>query len=414
MLSKRFLSAAIGVLALFAAVLLSMREEPTAAPRVAAAAVVQPKKIVPPPPPAEPAPPPAAPSAETPPLVESGEADVEKRVRVLAAELASMWTRDPDQLVSTVEYASRTAETSPSVSLLLAIAHAETNGKILDVSEAGAVGLAQATPVAYLQEGFSGPLYVTPDYLVGARAYIMKKPLGDADTIASMLVKKRDAASRRKARRLLEAARDLRLEGVDELELLRPYAPALFYTRIAEADEHNKRALDELERLIEKGNEAQLKAYRDRTRREYRALLKLQRESWTRYYKELAAKRDAILAREFGGDLDVVKKTRAYEAGEILGRELDERFAPTAMATFLVRHLERKATQARDLGVAESRVDEITAALYNGGSPNVRRMLAGLMSSLPETQKYMKKVPATARRLEARLGHAQGTSLAAR
>ena len=46
-----------------------------------------------------------------------------------------------------------------------------------------AVGLAQATPVAYHQEKMEGKLFVTADYLIGSRAYIMKKPLGDADTI---------------------------------------------------------------------------------------------------------------------------------------------------------------------------------------------------------------------------------------
>ena len=42
----------------------------------------------------------------------------------------------------------------------------------------------------------------------------------------------------------------------------------------------------------------------------------------------------------------------------------------------------------------------MTAALYNGGSHNVKRMLAGLIRTLPETEKYMKKVPATRRRLD--------------
>jgi hypothetical protein len=42
----------------------------------------------------------------------------------------------------------------------------------------------------------------------------------------------------------------------------------------------------------------------------------------------------------------------------------------------------------------------MTAALYNGGSHNVKRMLAGLIRTLPETEKYMRKVPATRRRLD--------------
>ena len=44
--------------------------------------------------------------------------------------------------------------------------------------------------------------------------------------------------------------------------------------------------------------------------------------------------------------------------------------------------------------------EAMTAALYNGGSHNVKRMLAGLIRTLPETEKYMRKVPATRRRLD--------------
>jgi hypothetical protein len=86
-----------------------------------------------------------------------------------------------------------------------------------------------------------------------------------------------------------------------------------------------------------------------------------------------------------------------------LAGELDERFSAKQMAAFLVRHLERKAEEARKLTDPDDdrRVEEMTAALYNGGSHNVKRMLAGLIASLPETQKYMKKVPATRRRLDA-------------
>ena len=42
----------------------------------------------------------------------------------------------------------------------------------------------------------------------------------------------------------------------------------------------------------------------------------------------------------------------------------------------------------------------MTAALYNGGAHNVKRMLAGLIASLPETERYMRNVPATRRRLD--------------
>jgi len=70
------------------------------------------------------------------------------------------------------------------------------------------------------------------------------------------------------------------------------------------------------------------------------------------------------------------------------------------MAAFLVRHLEHKAEEARTLARRERDVEEMTAALYNGGSHNVKRMLAGLIASLPETEKYRKKVPAMRRRLD--------------
>src|SRR5215212_11078402 len=147
-------------------------------------------RVEPPLPVAIPEPPPAPPSSETPTLVEASDQKIDRRVNALARELGKMWTRNPDELVVVIDDAAGSTPSSPSVTLLLAIAHAETNGKILDVSEAGAVGLAQATPVAYHQEGFDGKLFVTADYLIGSRAYIMKKPLGDADTIASMVVEK--------------------------------------------------------------------------------------------------------------------------------------------------------------------------------------------------------------------------------
>jgi hypothetical protein len=52
----------------------------------------------------------------------------------------------------------------------------------------------------------------------------------------------------------------------------------------------------------------------------------------------------------------------------------------------------------------------MTAALYNGGSHNVKRMIVGLISSLPETQRYMKKVPATRRRLDRSLATLQSSN----
>ena len=158
----------------------------------------------------------APPSATLPTLVQSGDAAVDARVKTLAAELGRMWTRDPEQLVRVIENATRSSSSPPPDTLLLAIAHAETNGHILDVSEAGAVGLAQATPIAYLEEGFTGALFMTDDYLIGARAYIMKKPLGDADTIATLVIERPRVATRERAKKLLASAKRLRRVGVDQ------------------------------------------------------------------------------------------------------------------------------------------------------------------------------------------------------
>ena len=355
---------------------------------------------------AVPAPPPlpaAEPSAAVPTLVEAGREHIERRVNALAGALSRMWTRNPEELVTVVDAASREATVSPSVTLLLAIAHAETNGQILDVSEAGAVGLAQATPIACRQEGFDGKLYVTDDYVIGARAYITKKPLGDADTIASLIVARDDAKNRRRAKRLLQSALELRLEGVDELDLLGPYASPEFFTKLSAAKHHNLNTLRELERLLDRGRRSHLRVFRDHVRREYRDLKRVQVESWRRYQLDLIARRDSLLEKRFGADAKQIKTLMPYEAGEYLAVELDERFSAKQMAAFLVRHLERKTEEARTLTDPDDdrRVEEMTAALYNGGSHNVKRMLAGLIASLPETQNSMKKVPATRRRLDA-------------
>lgn len=355
-----------------------------------------------PPPVFVPEPPPAEPSREVPTLVQVSNEQTELRIKALAHEMADMWTRDPEKLVVAIDDAARSTPSAPSVTLLLAIAHAETNGMILDVSEAGAVGLAQATPVAYRQEGMDGKLFVTSDYLIGSRAYIMKKPLGDADTIASMVVDKDTAAVRKKAKRLLESAKDLRREGINELDLLSPYGSKRYYARIAEMDQHNKAVLNRLGKLLENGTRAELRTFRNEVRTEYRALKQTQLASWVRYQKELIAERDTMLEKHFGMDARIVKKSMAYEASEYLGEHLDDRFSAKSMARFLVCHLDRKGVEARKLakGASEKRIEEMTAALYNGGSHNVKRMLVGLIRTLPETEKYMKKVPATRRRLD--------------
>jgi hypothetical protein len=347
-----------------------------------------------------PEPPPAEPSAEVPTLLQVSNEQTDQRVKALAAEMADMWTRNPEELVVAIDDAARSMPSAPSVTLLLAIAHAETNGKILDVSEAGAVGLAQATPVAYLQENFEGKLFVTKDYLIGSRAYIMKKPLGDADTIASLIVTKDTAATRKKAKRLLKSAKELRREGIDELDLLAPYASKKYFARIEEMDEHNRVTLNRLGKLLETGSKAQLRAFRNETRKEYRALKATQLDTWARYQKELIAERDAMLQKHFAMNHELVKKSMAYEASEYLGAHLDDRFSAKSMSRFLVRHLDRKGNEARKLAKSEKDIEQMTAALYNGGSHNVKRMLAGLIRTLPETEKYMRKVPATRRRLD--------------
>jgi hypothetical protein len=336
-------------------------------------------------------------------------AEPSRNVPTLAGELASMWTRNPEELVNVVEDAAKSDPRSPSVTLLLAIAHAETNGEILDVSEAGAVGLAQATPVAIRQEELDGKMFVTADYLTGSRAYIMKKPLGDADTIASMLLTRDDAKRRARAKRLLTSAFELRREGVDELALLERFATPRYAKSVDAADAHNLARLRELKKLLPQHDKRALRRYRDNVRGEYRSLKQTQVVAWKRYQDDLIAARDRVLEEHFGRSAALIKKERPYEAGEYLASELDLRFSARQMAAFLVRHLERKSEEARRLADSDDddRIEEMTAALYNGGSHNVKRMLAGLIASLPETQHYMRKVPQTRRRLDATIARVE-------
>jgi hypothetical protein len=307
-----------------------------------------------------------------------------------------------------VEVIADLAEDQPlpvPATYLLSIAWSETRGKILAVSPAGAAGLAQATPAAYLSEGFDGKLFVTNDYLMGTRAYIMKKPLGDALTITAPLLKRNTAATRKRARALTARAIELRREGMDELEALRPVANQIFFRRIAEAEAHNLATLRELDRLIGRGApRSEVKRFRARVQRDYTYLRNMQRNRWEKYGKELSNRRDALLRAKFKQSPATVIRTKPYEAGEYLGRTLDARFSPTQMAKFLAVHLETKQQQARALGIEEDKLASWTAALYNGGAVNIRRMRAGLISSLRETQKYMKAVPARTARLDRALG----------
>src|SRR5205085_65877 len=201
--------------------------------------------------------------------------------------------------------------------------------------------LAQATPVAIRQEDLAGKMFVTPDYLTGSRAYIMKKPLGDADTIASMLLTKDDAKRRARAKRLLDSAFALRREGVDELALLERFASPKFAASVEAADAHNLARLRELKKLVaQRDNKRALKRYRDEVRSEYRALKQTQMATWKRYQDDLIIARDRALEEHFGRSAALVKKERPYEAGEYLASTLDLRFSAQQMAAFLVRHLE--------------------------------------------------------------------------
>lgn len=319
----------------------------------------------------------------------------------LAAEMSKWITRHPRELVEVIANLAETRPLPLPPTYLLSIAWSETRGKVLAVSPAGAAGLAQATPAAYLSEGLGGKLFVNNDYLMGTRAYIMKKPLGDALTISGRLLKKNTPTERRRVAKLVAHAIDLRREGMEELEALRPVANATFFKRIADGEAYNLKTLRELEQLVDRGApRAELKRFNSRVQRDYTYLRNLQRTGWARYEKALTARRDALLRKEYGQSAAAVITSRPYEAGEFLGEALDARFSPTHMAEFLAAHLETKQQQARELGIAEDGLDAWTAALYNGGAVNIKRMRAGLIGTLTETQKYMKAVPARMARLE--------------
>ncbi|MGA7616237.1 MAG: hypothetical protein WBX15_13765 [Thermoanaerobaculia bacterium] len=317
--------------------------------------------------------------------------------KALTSELAQWKTRHPAKLVHVLRTTVDQQNSPIPLNYLLAIAWTETRGKVLAISPAGAAGLAQATPAAYLSEGGNGKLYVTNAYLIGTRAYIMKKPLNDADRIASMLIRRNDAKTRRNAKRLLASAQKLRRVGMGELEALRPVANDVFYRHITAADAHNREALAELGRLIDhRASRRSLIRYRNRIRRDYRYLRNLQRAGWSKYQRQLTSRRDAILRQHYHAKPDTIIQQHPYEAGEYLGKVLDVRFSPQAMAAFLSQHLTTKQQEATRLGVPHSGLDEWTAALYNAGEVNITRLRAGLIRSLSETTHYMKRVPARA------------------
>jgi hypothetical protein len=318
--------------------------------------------------------------------------------RAMAVELDRLQTRHASELVSVISSASQEPSAIPP-SFLLSIAFAETRGRVLAVSPAGAAGLAQATPAAFLMEGFGGPLYITNQYLIGTRAYIMKKPLGDAVGIAERVID--GESTHAEALELLARAKELRRVGIDELEALEPRAPEVFMQRVNAADEYNEEVLDKLGRLLAaRASKARLESFRDGVRKEYRTLLRVQQVNWKRYGESLEGERNRILARHFGGEPAKVMLERPYEAGEVLGERLDARFSPTRMAEFLAVHAQTKRQQAMALGVPEEELEAWTAALYNGGLVNVTRMRAGLMGSIRETENYMQKVPEMRARLD--------------
>lgn len=320
--------------------------------------------------------------------------DNEERAK-LAREMARWKTRHPRQLVEVIADLAEKQPLPLPPTFLLSIAWSETRGKVLAISPAGAAGLAQATPSAYLSEGLDGKVFMTTDYLTGTRAFIMKKPLGDALTIVAPLIRKNTPANRERAAKLVAEAVRLRQEGMDELEALRPVANEVFFRRIAEGDAHNLATLEQLGKLIERGAPPkETKAFQKRVQRDYTYLRNLQRNGWAKYAKALAAERDALLRARFGQSPAAVIATRPYEAGEYLAQTLDARFSPVEMAEFLAAHLSTKQQQARELGVADEDLAAWTAALYNGGAVNVKRMQAGLIGSLRETDKYMRAVPA--------------------
>jgi hypothetical protein len=336
----------------------------------------------------------AAPRAQKPdPVLSDPRFPLDPEGRVLARTLADLWTRDAGRLVSVLGAAYSERPIEVPLTFMLAIAHAETNGRILIVSTAGAVGLAQATPIAYVREGGTGKLYVTDDYATGAWAYIMKKPLNDADHIATILAADPSDSTRAQCIRLLDAAFDYREEGIDELSVLSIWAGPGFEQRIAAARAENERVLEELRDLIAGGaGPTQLIPFRDMARERYRALRDLQRITWTAYQRDLVQRRDALLKEN--------PAANAYEAGEMLAQELDARFSPSEMARFLRDHIQTKTNEAKAIVADGAQLERITAGLYNGGAHNLKRMQAGLITRLPETENYMVKVPATRRKLD--------------
>lgn len=351
-------------------------------------------------------------AVEEPPLAEETVVEETERVAVepvqevqlpfrrepVIDEMRRLWIRDPELLLETLENA-RSKHEQPPLAFLLAIAHAETNGRPLLASEAGAVGLAQATPTAFLIEEQDGPLFVTRSYVDGMRAYVMKKPIGDAVAAVSAALGERRLPPASAFGLIIEARR-LRDVGVDEVRLLERWYEGSLEEALLADQRRNDAILDEAERVIREGDEKTMRRFRDATRDEYRSLMAFQQRSWKRYYDELCARRDALLVEEYGTSSKELRGIMAYNAGEYLARVFDARFSPSQSAAFLVRHLDRKISEARSLEESSDDLTSLAAALYNGGAHNVLRMRVGLIESLRETERYSEKVPSTRRRIE--------------
>src|SRR5437762_1511445 len=110
-----------------------------------------------------------------------------------------------------------------------------------------------SSEVPILSEAARAEIEQREHALAGSRAYIMKKPLGDADTIASIVIANDTAKTRARAQRLLDSAMKLRREGVDELYLLELFGTDRYFNLIKNADQNNERTLRRLRHLLDMG-----------------------------------------------------------------------------------------------------------------------------------------------------------------
>lgn len=310
----------------------------------------------------------------------------------LARRLSGMWTRDSAALVRLVSDARELEGSGLATELILAVAHAETNGRPWLVSEAGAVGLAQATPAAWIDEGFGGKLFITETYLEGTRAYLQKKPLYDAWVVSRRML---ECGPDEEARRLLDQTWTLIGEGDAQIETLARFGSPELFRATEEASVRNEEIVGRLENLFETPDAEEIDRVGQEALLWYQLMKETQRENWVAYHDEITGRRDRLIREGLGLDPDQAKKNHAYLIAEFLGCELDARFLPAESARFLVRHLDSRFDDAEALGFSGADRERWALALYNGGSHNVKRLVAGLMRTLPETDRYVVKIPAT-------------------